>query len=227
MRRVTIKEAASVLGVDEEAVKAQVKSGQLVACQDTQYQGHVWLRDTIDAPPARKSTRKPPAAKGRSKAPVSGDESQAVKKAEEGAEPAPPPKSKSKSEEDQRRPRTSQRAQEVQLLQEVVAMLKEEISSKNQQLELKDAEIEARREEVKGLLAILNQTRALPAPANTPAWSTTDAPSRRSAFSLALEIFLSWPKRTWLYLRRLIPRLKGHPVVNDEIRPAAREYDGA
>jgi hypothetical protein len=45
-------------------------------------------------------------------------------------------------------------------------MLKEELKAKDRQLELKDAEIEARREEVRGLLAILHQGRALPSAAD-------------------------------------------------------------
>lgn len=228
MHRVTIKEAASLLGVDEEVVRQQVKSGQLVACQDTHYQGYVWLKDTVDEPPARKSAKKAPAAKGRSKAPPSDVEDQVSIEAEKTAEPETSQKSKSKSDAGERRPRTSQRAQEVQLLREVVDMLKAELSAKNQQLELKDAEIEARREEIKELLAILNQTHAaLPAPPERLALPAYHALGLRSVLSLALENILNRLKLTWQNFRSFISRLRSRQAADDEIGTAGKQHEGA
>jgi hypothetical protein len=163
MRRVTIKEAASFLGVEEGAVKTQIRTGRLVACQDAEYRGYVWLREATQALPGRESTSKARIVKDRCE---TGRPGKADPHSTDTAMPASRQEARSKSEDRERRPRTSQHAQAVQLLQEVVAMLKEELKAKDRQLELKDAEIEARREEVRGLLAILHQGRALPSAAD-------------------------------------------------------------
>jgi hypothetical protein len=163
MRRVTIKEAASFLGVDECAVKTKIKSGRLVACQDAEYRGYVWLKEATQAPSGQESPSKSLGAKD---GVVPGTLGKGGPLSAEAAEPASRQVPKSKSEDRERRPRSSQQSQTVRLLQEVVATLKEELRAKDRQLEVKDAEIQARREEVRGLLAILHQGQALPSAAD-------------------------------------------------------------
>jgi hypothetical protein len=163
MRRVSIKEAASLLGVDESAVKTQMKCGRLVACQDAEYRGYVWLKDTALASSGRDSMSKSQSVKDISEAVALGEKGPV---STESTESASRQGLASKSEDRERRPRSGQQSPTVRLLQEVIATLKEELRAKDRQLELKDAELQARREEVRGLLAILHQSGAVPSAAD-------------------------------------------------------------
>lgn len=214
MRRVTIKEAASLLGIDEEAVRAQILSGRLVACQDAQYRGYVWVRENTEAPPTRRPTGKSAGRKGRAD---TGKSSPETPPAARATEPPARKEPRAKPEEGERRPRTSQRAQEIQLLQETVALLKEELKAKDRQLELKNAELEARREEVRGLLGILNQSRALPAPDDRRAAAAGGRTGLHSGLSLAMEKASSVIKRLLDHLSNLVSRVKGVAVSDDQM----------
>jgi hypothetical protein len=163
MRRVTIEEAASFLRVDEGTVKTQMRSGRLVACQGAEYRGYVWLKEAAQAPSGRESTSESQIVKESCETGAHGEEASLSTETTELASRQSP---QSKPEGRERHPRTGQNSQMVRLLQEIVATLKEELRAKDRQLELKDAEIQARREEVRGLLALLHQSGALPSAAD-------------------------------------------------------------
>lgn len=250
MRRVTIQEAARCLDVHEDVIKTRVKDGSLVACQDPEHLGYVWLRDAPQLPPEANTGSKTHGGARKTRAIQQARETQSAPTGGQvnTQDVAPPPEAQSgkgksrtgkrpreagslssgpeveaqeagtvpKAPSREGKSRSTQRSQEVELLRESVAMLREELGNRDRQLELKDAEIQARRDEVKELLALLHQSRALPA-AQGPRKEGRESiiTSIQVAYILAVERLISVSRELASHGSRLVFRNKSRKSAGE------------